>query len=64
MWLINWFLNLKIKEVSAVAVKYLSLEEAIDLLDLPSDIEDEERIRIELDKFNFKNGTHYVLENK
>ena len=64
MWLINWFLNLKIKEVSAVAVKYLSLEEAIDLLDLPSDIEDEERIRIELDKFNSKNGTHYVLENK
>lgn len=47
-----------------MAVKYLSLEEAIDLLDLPSDIEDEERIRIELDKFNFKNGTHYVLENK
>lgn len=64
MWLINWFLNLKIKEVSAVAVKYLSFEEAIDLLDLPSDIEDEEKVRIVLDKFNFQNGTHYVLENK
>ena len=47
-----------------MAVKYLSFEEAIDLLDLPSDIEDEEKVRIEFDKFNFQNGTHYVLENK
>lgn len=47
-----------------MAVKYLSFEEVIDLLDLPSDIEDEEKVRIELDKFNFQNRTHYVLENK
>ena len=47
-----------------MAVEYLNLEEAIDLLDMPSDIEDEEKGRIEWDKFNFQNGTQYVLENK
>ena len=35
-----------------MAVKYLSFEEAIDLLDLPSDIEDEEKVRIELNWIN------------
>lgn len=47
-----------------MAVEYLTLQEAIDLLDMPSDVDDDEKIRMELNKFNFKNGTQYVLENK
>lgn len=47
-----------------MAVEYLTLQEAIDLLDMPSDVDDDEKVRRELDKFNFKNGTQYVLENK
>lgn len=43
---------------------YITLEEAIDLLNLPSDTVDEDKIRLELDKYNFKNKTQYVLENK
>ena len=59
----NWFLNLKIKEVTIMAVQMLNIEEALNLLDLPSDT-DEEKIRLELDKYNFMNGTQYVLENQ
>lgn len=44
-----------------MAVEYLNLEEAIDLLDMPSDIEDEEKVRIELEKFNLINNSQYIL---
>ena len=47
-----------------MAVEYLTLQEAIDLLDMPSDVDDDEKVRMELEKFNFQNGTQYVLENK
>lgn len=46
-----------------MAVQMLNIEEALNLLDLPSDT-DEEKIRLELDKYNFMNGTQYVLENQ
>lgn len=35
---------------------YITLEEAKDLMDLPSDIE-EQAVRTELEKFNLKNKT-------
>ena len=41
-------------------VKYITLEEAIDLLDLSSDVKEQE-IRRELEKFNIKNKTHYII---
>ena len=41
-------------------VKYITLEEAIDLFDLSSDAEEQE-IRRELEKFNIKNKTHYII---
>ena len=44
-----------------MAVEYLNLEEAIDLLDMPSDIEDEEKVRIELEKFKSINNSQYIL---
>ena len=44
-----------------MAVEYLNLEEAIDLLDMPSDIEDEEKGRIELEKFKSINNSQYIL---
>lgn len=47
-----------------MAVEYLTLQEAIDLLDMPSDVDDDEKVRMELEKFNFKNGTQFILENK
>ena len=39
---------------------YINLEEAIDLMDLPSDTE-EQVVRTELEKYNFKNKTQYIL---
>lgn len=39
---------------------YITISEAIDLMDLPSDTE-EQVVRIELDKYNFKNNTQYIL---
>ena len=47
-----------------MAGEYLTLQEAIDLLDMPSDVDDDEKVRMELEKFNFKNGTQFILENK
>ena len=47
-----------------MAVEYLTLQEAIDLLDMTSDVDDDEKVRMELEKFNFKNGTQFILENK
>lgn len=47
-----------------MAVEYLTLQEVIDLLDMPSDVDDDEKVRMELEKFNFKNGTQFILENK
>lgn len=41
-------------------VKYITLEEAIDLLVLSSDAKEQE-IRRELEKFNIKNKTHYII---
>lgn len=39
---------------------YITISEAIDLLDLPSDTE-EQVVRNELEKYNFKNNTQYIL---
>ena len=39
---------------------YITLEEAKDLMDLPSDIE-EQVVRTELEKFNLKNKTQYII---
>ena len=39
---------------------YINLEEAKDLMDLPSDIE-EQAVRTELEKFNLKNKTQYII---
>lgn len=39
---------------------YITLEEAKDLMDLPSDIE-EQAVRTELEKFNLKNKTQYII---
>lgn len=41
-------------------VKYITLEEAIDILDLSSDTE-EQLVRTELEKYNFQNKTQYIL---
>lgn len=41
-------------------VKYITLEEARDLLDLPSDVKDQE-VRNELEKYNFRNRTQYII---
>lgn len=40
--------------------KYITLEEAIDILDLPSDTK-EEKVRAELEKFNSINNSQYIL---
>ena len=39
---------------------YITLEEAKDLMDLPSDIE-EQAVRTELEKFSLKNKTQYII---
>lgn len=39
---------------------YITLEEAKDLMDLPSDIE-EQAVRTELEKLNLKNKTQYII---
>ena len=39
---------------------YVTLEEVLDLMDLPSDTE-EQVVRTELEKYNFKNNTQYIL---
>ncbi len=39
---------------------YITISEAIDLMDLPSDTE-EQVVRNELEKYNFKNNTQYIL---
>lgn len=39
---------------------YITLEEAKDLMDLPSDT-DEQAVRTELEKFNAKNDTQYII---
>ena len=39
---------------------YVTLEEVLDLMDLPSDTE-EQVVRTELEKCNFKNNTQYIL---
>ena len=39
---------------------YITLEEDKDLMDLPSDIE-EQAVRTELEKFNLKNKTQYII---
>ena len=41
-------------------VKYITLEEAIDLLDLSLDAKEQD-IRRELEKFNTKNNTQYII---
>ena len=41
-------------------VKYITLEEVIDILDLSSDTE-EQLVRTELEKYNFQNKTQYIL---
>lgn len=42
-------------------VKYITLEEAIDILDLSSDAK-EQVVRTELEKYNFQNNTQYILD--
>ena len=39
---------------------YITLEEAKDLMDLPSETE-EQAVRTELEKFNLKNKTQYII---
>ena len=39
---------------------YITISEALDLMDLPSDT-DEQAVRAELEKFNAKNNTHYII---
>lgn len=39
---------------------YVTLEEAINLMDLPSSTNENE-VRIELEKFNFRNQTQYII---
>lgn len=39
---------------------YITVSEAIDLMDLPSDTE-EQAVRTELEKFNIKNNTQYSI---
>lgn len=39
---------------------YINLEEALDLMDLPSDTKEQEA-RNELEKYNFRNGTQYII---
>ena len=39
---------------------YVTLEESIDLMDLPSDTE-EQVVRTQLEKYNFQNNTQYIL---
>ena len=39
---------------------YITLEETKDLMDLPSDIE-EQAVRTELEKLNLKNKTQYII---
>lgn len=41
-------------------VKYITLEEARDLLDLSSDTKEEE-IRRQIEKYNFQNNTQYII---
>ena len=41
-------------------VKYITLEEAMDILDLSSDAKEQE-IRREREKYNFQNNTQYIL---
>ena len=41
-------------------VKYITLEETIDLLDLSSDAKEQD-IRRELEKFNAINNTQYII---
>ena len=43
-----------------MAIKFITLEEALDLLDLPSST-DENEVRIEFEKFNFINRTQYII---
>lgn len=40
--------------------KYITLEEAIDLLDLSVDTKEEE-IRRQIEKYNFQNNTQYII---
>ena len=53
------FLNLEIKEVIFMA-KYITLEEARDLLELNSEAKEEE-IRRKIEKYNFQNNTQYII---
>lgn len=39
---------------------YITISEAMDLMDLPSDTE-EQAVRTELEKFNLKNKTQYII---
>lgn len=39
---------------------YINLEEALNLMDLPSDT-NEEKIRLELERFNSINNSQYIL---
>ena len=42
---------------------YITISEAIDLMDLPSDTK-EEKVRAELEKFNSINNSQYILYTK
>jgi len=39
---------------------YITISKALDLMDLPSDT-DEQAVRTELEKFNAKNNTQYII---
>lgn len=39
---------------------YITISEVLDLMDLPSDT-DEQAVRTELEKFNSKNNTQYII---
>lgn len=39
---------------------YVTLEEALNLMDLPSDTE-EHVVRTELEKYNFEKNTQYII---
>ena len=39
---------------------YVTLEEVLDLMDLPSDTE-EQVVRTELEKYNFEKNTQYII---
>ena len=39
---------------------YITISKALDLMDLPSDT-DEQAVRAELEKFNAKNNTQHII---